>query len=311
MAEFEHVRAQRRLVALGQGRRAPIQESLRTENVREARRLRDKRMKEIKSDVYHGERRILFQEAIVQWAQHARDQIAPSTRMRYAKSLKMIARHLLDVPVDKIDGRLIQQIVQTRRAAGAMPATCRRDLTALSAVLGYAAALGQREGNPALDAARLLKERRDPIRLPTDDAIAAVCAAATAEFAAFIVAARLTGCRQTELAEARWPDLNLETATLELIGKGNKRRVISLSPAALDHFRGLPRNGSTIFWHSDGSPYKRPAMDFRRYQTQARRRTEFRPFRFHDLRHFTLSKHCSAARGFTGCPDTLATQASV
>jgi integrase/recombinase XerD len=263
-------------------------ESLRTENLREARRLRDKRLKEIKADVHHGERRIIFQEAAVQWLRHAKGQLSSVTIGRYARSLSMIERHLLDVPVDKIDGRLIQTIVQTRRAAGVSPATCRRDLTALSAVLSYAVALGQREGNPALDAARLLKERRDPIRLPTEESIAAICAEVEPAFAAFIVAARLTGCRQMELARAPWSAFNGEAGTLELSisTKGNKRRVIQLSPAALDHFRSLPRNGATIFCHADGSVFNRPANDFVRYSVRlARLQAEFRPFRFHDLRH--------------------------
>jgi integrase/recombinase XerD len=99
--------------------------------------------------------------------------------MRPASTFKSHVAHLT---VDKIDGKAVQALVQAGRSAGAKPASVRCDLTALSAVLGFAASPGQREGNPALDAARMLKERRDPIRLPTEDAIAAVVDAAGPRF---------------------------------------------------------------------------------------------------------------------------------
>jgi integrase/recombinase XerD len=43
-------------------------------------------------------------------------------------------------------------------------------------VLSYAQSVGWREGNPALDAIRTLRERRDPNVLPDDGSIQAVFA---------------------------------------------------------------------------------------------------------------------------------------
>jgi integrase/recombinase XerD len=223
--------------------------------------------------------------AFVQWARHVTGQLAPATLRRYAISIQQTVQHLEHLSVDQIDGKAIQALVQARRRDGAKPATVRRDLTAISSVLGYAAALGQRTGNPALDAARMLKERRDPIRLPTEDAIAAVVEAAGPYFGPLIVAARLTGARQAELCAVRWRDFNEVEGTLELIGKGSKRRTIKLSDAALAHFRGLARRGDLIFCASDGSPFTNVRWDFQRYRKQALRRVAFTPFRFHDLRH--------------------------
>jgi len=199
--------------------------------------------------------------------------------------------------VDKIDAKVIAGLVQARRKAGATPATCKRDLTAISSVLRYAQSLGQREGNPALDHARLLRERRSPIALPTDDAIAAVCAAASPEFAAFVAAARLTGARQGELVAVKWPAFNESASTLELIGKGSKRRVIALSPAAVGHIKGLARHGAHIFCARDGKPFTNAAWDFRRYLAQARRKIEFRRFRFHDLRHLAAVEMLRSGTG--------------
>jgi integrase/recombinase XerD len=260
-------------------------EALHVSDVREARRLRDKRIKEIKLDVYHGEERIEWKAAVVQWFGHIRGQLARSTLKRYAVSIQQTLPHLEALSVDRIDAKAIASLVQARRKAGATPATCKRDLTAVSSILRYAQSLGQREGNPALDHARLLRERRPPIALPTDDAIAAVCATASPEFAAFITAARLTGARQGELVAVKWPAFNESASTLELIGKGSKRRVISLSPAALAHIKGLARHGEHVFCARDGKPFTNAAWDFRRYSAQARRGREFAHFRYHDLRH--------------------------
>jgi integrase/recombinase XerD len=261
-------------------------ESLYVADVREARRLRDKRIKEIEAEVRHGEARVPWMAAVAQWIDHAEGQISRSTLKRYCTSILQIeSAPWFHLTVDKIDAKAVAAFVQARRKAGATPATIKRDLTALSSVLSYAQSLGQREGNPALDHARLIRERRPPIALPTDDGIAAVCAAATPEFAALIVAARLTGARQGELVAVKWPAFNESASTLELIGKGSKRRVISLSPVALAHISGLARHGDFIFCARDGKPFVNAAWDFRRYSAQARRRATFAPFRFHDLRH--------------------------
>lgn len=272
-------------------------ESLHTSDVREARRFRDKRLKEIEGEAWRGEARVEWRAAVVQWIEHTKGQVSDSTLKRYAVSVAQVTPYLEALSVDKIDAKVIAGLVQARRKAGATPATCKRDLTAISSVLRCAQTLGQREGNPALDHARLLRERRQPIALPTDDAIAAVCAAASPEFAAFVVAARLTGARQGELVAVKWPVFNEVAATLEIVGKGSKRRTISLSPAALAHIKGLARHGAHIFCARDGRPFTNAAWDFRRYLAQARRKSEFRRFRYHDLRHLAAVE---MLRGGTG-----------
>jgi integrase/recombinase XerD len=66
----------------------------------------------------------------------------------------------------EIDTRKLSEIVKFRRDAGVTNATIRRDLGAISSVLGYAEAEGWREDNPALVWLRRVRERRDPIMLP-------------------------------------------------------------------------------------------------------------------------------------------------
>ena len=96
------------------------------------------------------------------------------------------------------------------------------------------------------------------------------------------VAARLTGARQAELTALKWSQFNETAGTLEIIkGKGNRRRGIALSPAALDHIAKLPRIGDLIFPSADGPWISVPPA----FAKTVRRAAPRVPFQFHDLRH--------------------------
>ena len=77
-----------------------------------------------------------------------------------------------------------------------------------------------------------------------------------------------------------------------MIGKGNKRRIIDLEPfGGGELVSALPVSSSPLlFWHSDGESYKNFASQFaaivRRTAEWAKANAvDFRPLRFHDLRH--------------------------
>jgi integrase/recombinase XerD len=254
-------------------------ESLHTTNVREARRLRDARLKTLQSQARHGA--VDWPKAVVAWAEHMQGQIGPATRQRYLQSLALCEPHLRGRMVGEIDGPIIRGLVTARRRVVGI-ATVRRDLTAVSRVLAYAQSVGLREGNPALDAIRTLRERRDPIVLPDDGSIQAVFAKCSPALRNLAVAARLTGARQAELTALKWSQLNETAGTLEILkGKGNRRRVITLSPAALDHIAGLDRSSELIFPSADGRWVSVPPA----FAKTVRRAAPRVPFRFHDLRH--------------------------
>jgi integrase/recombinase XerD len=265
-------------------------ESTRTSDIREARRFREKRLKEIRGGAEQGES-VAWKEAVIAWLQHSEDQLSPSTRKRYAVSIAQVTPHLETLSVREVDGRAIARVMQARRQAGATAATVRRDMTAISSVLTYSEVMSWSEGNPTLSKRRLLRERRDPILLPTEESYAAVLDASSPEFRAFIIAARLTGCRQNELVTVKWSKFGAEAKTLEVIGKGNKRRTLKLSQAAADHIAGMARRRALIFSRADGSPFSQAASDFThiRRAAEAKAKREGQPFvrfRFHDLRHW-------------------------
>jgi site-specific recombinase XerD len=160
---------------------------------------------------YYGDDRKSCQDVMQAWAEHhIPHHVSPNTVKRYLVSLGQLQPPLEGRYIDEIDKAVVTAIVDRRRAAGASTATIRRDLTALSSVLGYAADREWRsDDNPALARLRKLKERR-----------------------------------------------------------------------ACPH----------LFWHHDGEPYRNVASRFAAIMKAAARqalkdRRDFRPFRFHDLRH--------------------------
>jgi integrase/recombinase XerD len=280
-------------------------ESLRTRDVKSARRLRDARLKEISGAVWHGERRRPWVEAVTEWLGHATGQLGASTLKRYAVSFAQCEPHLSQFDIDKIDGKAIAELIQARQKIGATPATIRRDLTAVSRVLEYAEAMEWREGNPTLSKRKILKERRDPIELPVEASIDSMVVGSSTRFAALIVAARLTGCRQNELVTLEPRQFNAKAGTLDVIGKGNKRRTITLSRTAKTHIAKQAMDGKLIFCKEDGEAFSQAASDFTHFRREViKREPGFRRFRFHDLRHlfavealrggmsiYALSKH--------------------
>lgn len=247
----------------------------------------------LQAEAHFGERRITYEAAFAAWAEHARHHVAPSTAKRYAVSLGRLAPWLRGRTIDAIDRDLVATIVRERREAGVTTATIRRDLTALSSVLAFAEDEDWREGNPALERMRRLRERRDPIVLPDPADIARVIERAPGMLAAMIHAAALTGCRQEELAGAERRRLDFARRQLTIVGKRDKLRTIALSAQAFALLAGLPAalGSQALFWHGDGARYANVASRFAAIvdsvQISAQREgVPFRPFRFHDLRHY-------------------------
>jgi integrase/recombinase XerD len=284
-----------------------FRESLRTNDVKIARKRRATRLAEIEGAVRFGEAKHTWENAVHEWGTHSLGQTARSTSKRYAVSIKQCEPFLRGVEITSIDGQKIQALIQARRRDGVTAATVRRDLTAISRVLEYAEALGWREGNPTLSKRKLLRERRDPIVLPTSSDIGAVIQHSSPRFAMLIIAALLTGARQDELTSLTWKQFQPKTGTLEVIGKGNKRRTIQLTENATRHIGGtVPVLGcDLIFCTPQGTKWSSPASYFVKIRDRvAKANPGFRPFRFHDLRHlwavealrggmgiYALSKH--------------------
>jgi integrase/recombinase XerD len=151
-----------------------------------------------------------------------------------------------------------------------------------------------------------LQERRDPIVLPDPAHIQMVIDVAPGMVADMTRAALKTGARLDELKKSQRHHFDRARRQLTLIGKRNKLRVIDIEDAGedfgLEVLSGLPVSLETksLFWHrrevkSRSRLGQKPARPYRELNfdrlvetvaEQAQKQDQdFRPFRFHDLRH--------------------------
>jgi integrase len=109
--------------------------------------------------------------------------------------------------------------------------------------------------------------------------------------AALIRAALLTGCRQEELASATVAQFDEARGQLTVVGKGNKRRTIDLSPAAIAVIRPTTTDTRYLFTSRHVDRYQGVATRFfdlvrGDYGIPTGPDNDVVvPFRFHDLRH--------------------------
>lgn len=300
--------------------------SLRTDDPAIARsRRKAERARAVAAQRY-GDQRRTFAEAMDAWGRFMVDQISVRALDRYLTSLGVLQPHLDGLYIDEIDKAMIGAIVASRRDVPAVPkgrkravtasvATIKRDLTALSSVLGYCVDEGWLEINPVTAWLKpggrrksRLQERRDPIILPEPAHIQMVIDRAPGLFASLIEAALKTGARLDELAKGVRGHFNPDRKQLTVIGKRNKLRVIDLvdngDDFGLDVFSRLPVSLETkaLFWHRPipgrrsklgqrpAKPYRQASSNFGRIvdavaKQAQKQEQDFRPFTFHHLRH--------------------------
>jgi len=114
-----------------------VQQSLGTDDPKVAARRIAAIKAELTGRVKHGEARYSFSEATAAWGAHLTDRVSIKTASRYLCSLKVIESFLADKFIDQINGALIADIINSRRAAGKTVSTIKRDLGALSSVMGF------------------------------------------------------------------------------------------------------------------------------------------------------------------------------
>lgn len=210
--------------------------------------------------------------------------IKPDVATRYRSSLKQLPAWFPPLPVKDIDAWAIGDVVTERKKSGVTNATIKRDLTAVSRVLSACVAWGELSENVARNFDRsIIRERRDPIVLPTDAEIAAVVAVASPGAAALIQFLVGTGCRLTEAAQLQWSQVDLTAAQLKLHHTKNGRvRIVPLSPPVMELLQARPRHPKSpfVFWHGEGLVYR----EFSSTLTRLARLTGVR-WSCHDLRH--------------------------
>jgi integrase/recombinase XerD len=254
-------------------------------------KLAAQRFEKIKAEftgrVKHGEARYSFEEAAQSWGAGLTDRVSEKTAARYLCSLAQITSYLDGKFIEQINGALIADIVNGRRATGVTVSTIKRDLVALSSVMGFCIDEGWLEANPVLPRLGRLKERRVPIVLPELADIATVIAKAAGTMRPVINAALATGCRQSEVVTAKVSMFSDNRRQLIVIGKRNKMRTLDLSDEAYTIIREAARNakGPWLFPSEDGGPYLATSVQTNFYRLVKNLGDTITRFRFHDLRH--------------------------
>jgi integrase len=238
---------------------------------------------ELERRAHFGMARHTWQEAVTRYvAEIMPNAVKAGTAARYLTSFRMVDPILGSLHLDQIDRRTMAKIAGRK---GPTNATRRRDLTAVSQVLRAAVSWEWIDHNPAIEFDRsLIRERRDPIRLPTDDEIAALIGACPSPMLRALVRTLLwTGLRLEEAAslQRRQVDFARQAITLERTKSGHPRTV-PMSAQVSGTLQALPvRLGCPfVFWHGDGERFRNLSSRLAAIGARAGVR-----FRRHDLRH--------------------------
>lgn len=245
-----------------------LRRSLRTADRDEAKKRRNAWLKELEHEVFHGEARHTYKEAVVVWsAEYLPANVKPGTAARYLTSVRQLDPHFADSYIDRIDRKAIGKYVSAARTRGVTNATIRRDLSALSSILTFCVFKGWREDNPARTFDRTaIKERRSPIAMPQEADIDLVVSLARQNFAALIRTAQYTGMRQGEVESLERREIDYQRRAITLTEtKTSRPRTIPLDERAVGTLSGTPVNlkSSYVFWHGEkGKPYKEASSRF-------------------------------------------------
>jgi integrase len=266
--------------------------SLRTVSRAEAIKRLEGWRKELSHARFHGEARHTWPAAVLKYGTEVLpDSVKAGTAKRYKVSLRVLLPLLRELYVDQIDKKQVGKVVSERKRQGATNATIKRDLTAMSRVLSACCAWGWREDNPARDYDRsMVREKRDPITLPSETDIDAVIARCPGNLARLARFAQFTGMRQEEIGSLERGQIRRQAKIADLTKtKTNRPRSVPLDERALRTIDGTPEHltGKAVFWHGDGSRYLNISSRFAQIVAKAvKDKAASRAFRFHDLRHW-------------------------
>jgi integrase/recombinase XerC len=199
---------------------------------------------------------------------------------------------------EAVDPRLLRRFLASLRTRGMTGATLRRKAAALRSCFRYLERRGLVSADPAADLGSPKVARRLPVVLKERD-VERLLAAAGADAdpvglrdLAVIELLYATGMRVGELCGLRLPDLDLATATVRVMGKGAKERLLPF---------GEPAATALTAWLRDG----RPAMAAAASQDALFLNRRARPLSQRDARGL-LARHRTAAGVPTGTsPHTL------
>jgi integrase len=181
-------------------------------------------------------------------------QAEPRARQTIAQ-LQRLLRHLGNVPLRVIDQNVLDEARDALLQPNAAHATVRRNLIVpLRAVLNHAHRRGWCAA-PVFDVPAEPEGRTDFLMPEQVDALLAA-ADYIRPLLLFLVC---TGCRLGEALALEWPQVDLRAGRVNVWGdktKAGRRRVVTLTPAAVVALGALRHRDGRVFLRRDGQPYR-------------------------------------------------------
>jgi integrase len=228
--------------------------------------------------------------------EHVRGRVKASTYADYESRLRLhILPRLGHLPVANLTWNDANKL---HVAMAATPRTANYALDILRNLLACAVKVGLRSDNPVTGIEKY-QERKHERFLSREEfprAIGAIDSAerdglVTTHVAAGLKLLAYTGARRSEIANARWSDIDFERRFIRLSdSKGNVPRTIHLNESALAILRTLPRVGPYIVAGGRSGPYKGLSTEW----SEVRARCGLNDVRLHDLRHSYASSALAA-----------------
>ena len=223
-----------------------------------------------------GLERHTWREAVVRWTADVMPGLRAATQKRYLSSLRQVDPVLGRLELSQINGAQLAAVVSRK---GPTNATKRRDVSAVMAVLYSAEAWGWIEKAPdPRPALRLAPEKRDPIVLPTQEAVDQLVATAPPTLGVLVRFLERTGMRLEEAGSLEWSQVNGCEIHLSRT-KTWRARTIEFGPDVAGLLASLPRSCRYVFSRR-GERYM--SLSARLYDIGKRAGISFR---IHDLRH--------------------------
>jgi integrase len=180
----------------------------------------------------------------------ARDYLADRARDMKASSLDQCSRHLLKylsslhrLPIARIDRAAIAACLRVITERNGV-AQANRARSSLSAMFGWCVAHGLLESNPVIGTMKQKGEKSRERVLDDDELVAIWNATLSDDFGRIVKLLVLTGQRRSEIAEARWDEVDFEAGLLSLPAlrvKNGRAHDVPLSPQAREVLASQPR----------------------------------------------------------------------
>lgn len=216
--------------------------------------------------------------------------IKPTSRRRYAVSLKNLSRVLDGKTIQQVTTSLLSEFETLRRSEGATAPTIRRDLACLSCLLSYCEEWEWIDDGSNIVPAYMRRRRRKGLkeaeartRYLSEAEEGALIAAASEPCRTAIILSIDSGMRDQEVMGLKWEQIDFQNGTIKLTKtKNGKERYAPLAQRSAQALTRHPRHIKSpfVFSHDDGRRYGRVTKAF----GTAMKRAGIEDLRWHDLR---------------------------